>query len=274
MDSAQGQVARSSAMRRGKLSFRLALGAALVAATACGPVIVLGDSENPICLEPGCGGGQSGSGGSGGSSAGGATQAGSSSQPVAGTAGGGTTAGGTQGDAGAAGASGGEGPVPGCEPSADDTRCDGVDEACLVTRDDQGCSGTCEGTYVDGSSYMSCVAARDFEQAEAACQANGMHLVKIDSATENALVLSLALDDYVWIGGSSRDDPAVWEWLDGTPFWSSGAAVGDAYQNFGNSEPGSDTQLRCLQLRESTGGTWSNWQCSGMQSFVCESYTF
>jgi hypothetical protein len=30
--------------------------------------------------------------------------------------------------------------------------------------------------------------------------------------------------------------------------------------------------LRCLQLRRSATGTWSNWQCSGKQSFVCERY--
>jgi len=119
---------------------------------------------------------------------------------------------------------------------------------------------------------MACLAAEDFDQAEARCQANGMHLVKIDSALENASVLSLAPDDYVWVGASNRDDPNVFSWLDGTAFYTLGAAIGGAYENFGAGEPVQDQKLRCLQLRRVGNGTWSNWQCSGMQSFVCERY--
>jgi hypothetical protein len=262
-------------MRRGNSpSIRLAMGAALATATACGRVIVLGDSESPICFESCGSGGQSGSGGMGGALAGASAQAGTTALPTAGTGGGSVSpSGGAGNDGGVAGAAG-DGPVPDCEPSAEDARCDGLDEACQITTDDRGCSNACKGTYVRGSSYMSCIASRDFDQAEAACQANGMHLVKVDDALENATVLSLALDDYVWIGGSNRDDVDVYRWLDGTQFLSAGAAVGNTYQNFGTSEPAPDTKLRCVQLRESTGGTWSNWQCSGMQSFVCERYTF
>jgi len=133
-------------------------------------------------------------------------------------------------------------------------------------------SGGCKESSVQGTSYMACLAAADFDQAEASCQANGMHLVKIDSALENMAVVSLALDDYVWVGGSNRDDPNAFIWLDGTPFYVSGAAVGDTYQNFGSGEPATDPKLRCLQLRRTSSGTWSNWQCTGMQSFVCERY--
>jgi hypothetical protein len=119
---------------------------------------------------------------------------------------------------------------------------------------------------------MSCLAAKDFDEAEVACQESGMHLVKIDDAEENATVLRLALDDYVWIGGSSRDDSSVYTWLDGTTFYDSGGPVGAIYQNFDSSGPSSDPELRCVQLRELVEGTWSTWRCSGMQSFVCERY--
>ena len=119
---------------------------------------------------------------------------------------------------------------------------------------------------------MSCFAGDDFDQAEARCQANGMHLAKIDSALENATVLSLAQDEYVWVGGSNRADLNVYVWLDGTAFYASGAAVGDTYENFDPIEPSADRRLRCLQLRRSTNGTWSNAPCSDMQSFVCERY--
>jgi Lectin C-type domain len=234
------------------LSWRASAGAALALSVGCSQLIVLGDAENAVCIETGCGVAQSGSGGVGGSIA--EPQAGSSPTPVAGNGGSASTGG------------------PACQPGAADHSCDGLNEACEPTMQDDACARGCQGSYVQGSSYMSCVAGADFDQAEARCQANGMHLAKIDNALENATVLSLALDDYVWVGGSNRDDPNVFTWLDGTPFYSSGAAVGDAYENFGSGEPAEDQTLRCLQLRRNGSGSWSNWQCSGMQSFVCERY--
>jgi hypothetical protein len=176
---------------------------------------------------------------------------------------------------GSDGEQGGEGPsAPGCVPSTDDHVCDGLDEACQVTAMDAGCANNCRGTFANGSSYMSCLAAASFDAAEAACQANGMHLAKIDSAEENALVLSVARDDYVWIGGSNRSDADVYTWLDGTVFFRLDSPVAGTYENFGSGEPALDSRLRCLQLRQTGNGTWSNWQCSGMQSFVCEGYVF
>jgi hypothetical protein len=205
----------------------------------CDEMIVLGDANTAVCLDPGCGGApQSESNGLGGSLAGTPSRAGS---PPVSLAGGGGSPSSDGGDAGNA-AQGGEGPSP---PG-------------------------CQASLLDGTSYLACLAALDFDHAESACQAQGMHLVKIDSAQENATVLSLAPDDYVWIGGSNRADERVYVWLDGTPFYDSGAAVGGTYENFGTSEPASDPELRCVQLRQLGGGTWSNWRCSGMQSFVCE----
>ena len=230
------------------MSLRVSLGAAFLVATACGPVIVLGDSDSAVCLGLGCGGaGQSGSPGLGGSLAGSLAQAGTSGAATI---------------------------APGCQPSAVDEVCDGLDAACRPDPDDAGCSRNCQGSFVDSTSYMSCLGAKDFDEAEVACQASGMHLVKIDSAEENGTVLSLALDDYVWIGGSNRADSSVYAWLDGTTFYDSGAPVGGIYQNFGSSGPSSDTELRCVQLGAQRAGTWSMWRCSGMQSFVCERYEF
>ena len=252
------------------MSFRVSLGAALLVASGCGPVIVLGDTENPVCLGLGCGGvGQSGGPGSGGTLAGAVAQAGVSAGGSAGSGGG------VPSEGGASGGQGGEGPIaPGCQPAATDEVCNGLDAACEPVLDDAGCSDTCEGSFLNGTSYMSCLAAADFDGAEAACREHGMHLVKIDSAAENATVLGLALDDYVWIGGSNRDDASVYVWLDGTRFYDAGAPVGMTYQNFGDSEPSGNDDLRCVQQRELGGGTWSMWGCSGEQSFVCERYEF
>jgi hypothetical protein len=255
-----------------KLAARIALAAAIATASGCGREIVLGDSDSAVCLGLGCGGvGQAGNPGLAGTFAGSLAQAGTGSPAAAGSVG---STGGGGGDSGGSGGSGTGGGSQ-CTPSATDESCDGLDEKCEpIPDDDAGCPGTCEGSFVDGTSYMSCLAARDFDAAEAACQANGMHLVKIDSAQENATVLSLALDDYVWIGGSNRDDASVYTWLDGTTFYESDAPVAGVYQNFNTSEPSSDAELRCLQLREQGDGVWSMWRCSGMQSFVCERYAF
>lgn len=200
----------------------------------------------------------------GGSSSGG----GASGGPAGGGGTGGTT--GTAGGGGSGGA-GGQ-PTGGCQPTAVDQVCDGLDQACKITAQDAGCIATCKGSFVQGSSYMSCLAASDFDQAEAACVANGMHLAKIDSAAENATVLSLAADDYVWIGGSNRADESAFAWMDGAIFYSSGAAVGGSYENFAAGEPMADADLRCVQLMQPDDGTWSNWHCTETQSFVCERY--
>jgi hypothetical protein len=249
---------------------RASVAAGLVLAAGCSPTIILGDLDGPLCLDSGCGGVAQG-----GSVPGGSAGANVSGTPAGGTGGSAGTAG-TSTEAGAAGEAGmaGQAGALACQPSPADHSCDGLDEACQVTTQDQGCMGTCKGSFVNGTSYMACLAASDFDTAEASCQANGMHLVKIDDADENAVVKDLAPDDYVWIGASNRDDSDVFVWLDGTPFFSfSGSgSVNGAYENFGMNEPAQDQKLRCVQLRRTGDGTWSNWQCSGMQSFVCERY--
>jgi hypothetical protein len=160
--------------------------------------------------------------------------------------------------------------VAGCKPSAIDESCDGLDENCQETAQDTACDADCTGAFVNGTSYMSCLADSDFDRAEAACQANGMHLVKIDSALEDETVLGLALDDYVWVGGSNRDDFDVFSWVDGTPFYSFVAEIAGAYENFSESEPDQDERWRCVE--QDVDGTWSTWDCADGQSFVCERY--
>src|SRR4051812_41642593 len=166
----------------------VAVGPALL--LGCSRFITLGDLESASCVEAGCGATSE----QGGSASGSLAQAGSSPAPAGGYSGGTTSSagensggdgGGSTGGPGAGGQSG----AAVCQPAAVDQSCDGLDEACQPTLQDQACSGTCQGTFVEGSSYMACLAAADFDQAEAACQTNGMHLVKIDSAAENQAVL-------------------------------------------------------------------------------------
>lgn len=234
----------------------------------------------------------------------GSSQAEAGSAPVAGSGGSGSSVGGTSagvatggdgsggsgGNAAASGSAGAEGSsagmppvaggptggtgggpgVDGCQPSASDQSCDGLDEACQTTTDDAACDDDCVGTFVNGTSYMSCFADSDFDQAEATCRGNGMHLVKIDDALEDETVHSLAPDDYVWVGGSNLEDLSVFSWLDGTPFYDFDAELVGAYENFAAGEPYQDERWRCVE--QDADGTWSTWDCSDPQSFVCERY--
>jgi hypothetical protein len=99
-----------------------------------------------------------------------------------------------------------------------------------------------------------------------------MHLVKIDDALEDESVLSLALGDYVWVGGSNREDPNVFVWMDGTAFYSFVDEVPGAYENFNTAadEPYKDERWPCVE--QDANGTWSTWDCAEPQSFVCERY--
>lgn len=219
------------------------------------------------------GGSAASAGSSGASASAGAANAGIGSgggggSPAAGGGGGGTLplAGGPTG--GAAGEPG----VAGCQPSATDQSCDGLNEQCQVTAEDEACAADCAGVFVNGTSYMTCSAASDFDQAEAACQGNGMHLVKIDDALEDETVLGLALGDYVWVGGSNREDLNVFVWMDGTAFYSFVDEVPDVYENFNTAadEPYKDERWPCVE--QDADGTWSTWDCAEAQSFVCERY--
>jgi hypothetical protein len=200
-----------------------------------------------------------GSGASAGTSAGGSNSAGNSGD------------GGTPGAAGSASANGG---APACSPSDADIYCDGLDQACAPTLVDEGCSEGCTGITLNAVSYMGCTISSTFDQAETRCQAQRMHLVKIDSPSENAFVVQLAekLGSYVWIGGSNRTLISTFAWTDGTAFYRDGAAISGVYQNFGPDQPVSDPTRACVQIHSDTNGHWSNTRCSDSEQFVCERF--
>jgi hypothetical protein len=118
-----------------------------------------------------------------------------------------------------------------------------------------------------------------------------MHLVWLESASENAAVAALvrSLDESVnsvWIGASDAADEGEWRWVDlesgeGTLFWSGqssqsgGSAVAGNYVNWGNLRPDhGDGDEDCVMLtlaRSSLGsGTWDDDPCSRSGPFVCE----
>ena len=260
----------------------------------CSSLLSLDELEKVDCIAAACGGtaptgGKAGEGGSGatpnaqagsgataGAGAGGATHlagSGSGGEGDGGNAGTGSSAGtgGSAGSGGTAGSGGAAGGGPACEPAAVDVSCDGLDAGCEPTDDDAACSGACQGAFLHGSSYMACYGAYDFDEAGAACDANGMRLIRVDSAAENAIVFDLAPDQYLWLGGSNRADQDVFTWADDTPFYSF-AEGSSAYDNFGEGQPVQHEDWRCVQFRQVGDGVWSNWRCTDAQSIVCERY--
>jgi hypothetical protein len=167
------------------------------------------------------------------------------------------------------GGQGGE-PVPGCEPSTDDISCDGVDQNCRETTSDAACPAGCNGMTVTGNAYMACSISSSFDDAEIRCQAQGMHLLRIDGGLANQRAMQLAqhIGSYVWIGGSNREDEARFEWTDGTAFYENSAPIAGVYQDFGPAQPVADAARRCVELHDSDG-FWSNAPCTDTLQFIC-----
>jgi hypothetical protein len=209
-------------------------------------------------------------GGSGGAGAGGASVGSPAGSGGTSDAGGTSDQGGTvAGGLGGATEAGAGGATNAC-PDAAVERCDGLDNDCDPSTDDV-CPKGCVGTARLGVGYMQCGSIVTFANAEEACQAQGMHLVKIDSAAENELVLELTKDvgPYVWIGAKS-EQTGVFDWLDGSPLYDDGNVAG-VYESFGPDEPGITATRRCLQL-EQPSGRWSSTACTDTQELVCETY--
>ncbi len=179
---------------------------------------------------------------------------------------------GTAGAAGQGASNGGFGNE--CVATAADVYCDGLDEQCNPTLKEDVCPDGCHGSTLNGVSYMACTASSSFDQAEVRCEAQRMHLVKVDSASENNYVVQLAqtLGSYVWIGGSNRTQVATYAWPDGSAFYANGAAVAGVYQNFGPDQPAADATRSCVQIHDDAAGFWLNAHCADAEQFICERY--
>ncbi len=176
--------------------------------------------------------------------------------------------------AGGQGASNGGFGAAECVVATADVYCDGLDEQCNPTLKEETCPDGCNGSTLNGVSYMACTTSSSFDQAELRCQAQRMHLVKIDSASENNYVVQLAqaLGSYVWIGGSNRAQVSTYAWPDGSVFYTDGAAVTGVYQNFGPDQPAADATRSCVQIHDDAAGFWLNGHCADAEQFICERY--
>jgi hypothetical protein len=234
------------------------------------------------------GGSRGGAGGQAGGAAG--AQANGGTAGVETDAGGSTSvggAGGTSGVAGgvsAAGEAGDDGASAGaagssstCVPSSDPTEyCDGIDNDCDPSTPDV-CPSDCVGHAFQGVGYMACSDGHTWDASEARCMAQGMHVVKVDTAPENAFVLSLVrtLGPWVWIGASDEAKSGTFKWIHGSTIIVDGAPVAGVYQNFASGQPTTLAAASCLQMNDGsveTAGAWSNTACTGGNPYICEEY--
>lgn len=145
--------------------------------------------------------------------------------------------------------------------------CDGLDNDCDDALDEWStlnptCGG-CEMQLQGGSVYAYCLGGVNFEDAEAACVAQGTSLARIESQLENNLITQTAAQ--VADGDYSIGlmlDADTWAWTDGT------ALTFDAWRP-GAPDSGDD----CAELDTLDAGLWNDIPCTASNStvgWICE----
>jgi len=158
--------------------------------------------------------------------------------------------------------------------------CDGLDNNCNGSVDEQACPTGCIGMSSLGSGYMFCYAQgqrRNWLAAETECENRGMHLAEVDDAVENAFIRrvmrSVGFDGNVWLGGSDQASEGRWVWTDGTQFWvggANGSRVGGNYTNWSIGQPNAGhIDADCNDMAQGVD-TWHDEQCGLLQAFMCE----
>ncbi len=177
--------------------------------------------------------------------------------------------------------------------------CDGLDNDC-DDASDQGttCVAGCAGFSIEGRGYMFCSEAVNRGEAIGRCELEGMHLVWIDSAEEQAaLIESIAAADVpspngnpemlTQIGASDAATEGVWRWVgtdlieDSYQFWQGGAvaaggeAVDGAFASWNTQEPNNMPNEDCALISVLGGGgrpigSWDDRGCAAAFPFACE----
>jgi len=159
------------------------------------------------------------------------------------------------GAAGAAGAAGAGGNPPACAATAD-----------------------CSCASLQGHSYWFCANLANYATAEAQCETQAMHLVRIDSKAEGDFLtregtprMVFSSDGFALIGASDQAQAGQWRWVDGTLFWQgggAGAAVGGLYANWFTASPSASGAKQCAGIL--ILGSWQDRSCTALESFICE----
>jgi hypothetical protein len=130
---------------------------------------------------------------------------------------------------------------------------------------------SCTARTFSGSEYWFCSNHRSWTTARAKCQAVGLDLIRVETATENAFVKSHISTDW-WIGANDRTTEGSWTWTIGSSqFWSgdeSGSPVGGLYNNWSSGEPDGLGSEDCAQINGT--GSWQEDHCDNSEQYICE----
>ena len=110
--------------------------------------------------------------------------------------------------------------------------------------------------------------ALSWDDANAACLAAGLQLATVQSAAQNALLLTAAAGNYVWIGGTDAASEGAWVWSpSNTPLSYTNWRVASGEPN--NVNGGED----CLEFDAAwsvDAGTWNDAPCTNKFKYVCQ----
>lgn len=106
---------------------------------------------------------------------------------------------------------------------------------------------------------------RKFDESEVRCAQDGGHLVKIETAAENAFVNSLRAGSRAWIGLDDRANEGTFVWHDGD------VLQGSDYTDWSPGEPNNQNGMGiggdCGELADNQ---WYDNRCDANQQFICE----
>ena len=103
--------------------------------------------------------------------------------------------------------------------------------------------------------------ALSWADADAACQAAGLQLATVQSAAQNALLITAAAGNRVWIGGTDTASEGAWVWSpSNTPL---------SYTNWDSGQPGNQGE-DCIQAYSANNGVWHDYPCAWKEKYVCQ----
>lgn len=143
-----------------------------------------------------------------------------------------------------------------------------------------GCTNTpdCDCATFSGHAYWFCRSALEQTDAEAHCETQAMHLVRVDTQAENdflgttgAASSVFTLNGFALIGANDQAVAGEWRWRDGTLFWQggpAGSAVDGLFSKWTASSPSSSGIQQCAGLLDT--GLWQVRSCTAVVPFICE----
>ena len=104
---------------------------------------------------------------------------------------------------------------------------------------------------------------KNWDDAKAACEAEGMHLATITSQEDNDAVKAMIGNSSSWIGYNDKEFEGSWGWESGSD---------SSFTNWYGNEPNNQGNEDCTQMyvhNAATAGKWNDNQCTHRMSYVC-----